>query len=748
LTGRTSAELQAAIEALPNAPTGDTAVDAAVRAALLRFGEAKAVAHQHASDRPAHPGHATAEVGAVVAAEPQRARELAVALDARGPVVEPRPAEAVEAAARERQVAEDEHAAALRRERTAGEALSGAQGQLSVLNATRATEEQRAREESAAQQRTADARRRRAGAVLAAGAILALAAMVAVVTGAAAPGAAAAAVALSVLVLGAVLRSRAARAAGTDVPFRTAEGQLAEAQHLAQSTADAHQVAVVALEEARRRLNTAESGLAVAQGRLDAYDDERNRTAAALADLRRECAHLGLPADPEVLQDLAAAAERWVAADLAYRTWEARAAELQHALDSVAAVLMAALDTRGAAPEAEPELRAARYEQDCVDRAAQQVQAGQRDALDRELAARLAAEQVLADQESTRRLADDALRAAAAERGLPDAATASPDALAQALTAWQDERSIALRQVDQEQQHWAELQALLQGRTLQQLESSIEALRARHVLAAQAVEAAEATLTTALRARDDRLMALGPDVLPGAGPVDLVSQVSEALVEARDRLNQARQASSHADRRAADTEGELRERARRVPSVAGAEETLLDAETTLARVTELEETLRVTRSFLEAAQQRVHRDIAPVLATTLTQWLPEITAGRYVDARVDPESLEVRVAGPGRNWRLADHLSHGTAEQVYLLLRVALAHHLVQAGTTSPLLLDDVTVQADSKRTLQILEWLHELSRDQQVVLFAQQSLVADWARQNLTDPQDAVVELSPVAVD
>jgi uncharacterized protein YhaN len=182
-----------------------------------------------------------------------------------------------------------------------------------------------------------------------------------------------------------------------------------------------------------------------------------------------------------------------------------------------------------------------------------------------------------------------------------------------------------------------------------------------------------------------------------------------------------------------------------LPSVAEAEEHLQDAQGELARVLELEATLVATRNFLDAAQQRVHRDIAPVLATTLTAWLPAITAGRYVKAAVDPRTLQVQVCGPSGNYRSADRLSHGTAEQVYLLLRVALARHLVTEGATCPLLLDDVTVQADGKRTIAILELLHELSKDQQVIVFSQQQHVADWANQSLTGPEDEVREITTV---
>lgn len=67
-----------------------------------------------------------------------------------------------------------------------------------------------------------------------------------------------------------------------------------------------------------------------------------------------------------------------------------------------------------------------------------------------------------------------------------------------------------------------------------------------------------------------------------------------------------------------------------------------------------------------------------------------------------------------------DRLSHGTAEQVYLL-RLALAEHLCATGESAPLLLDDVTVQADGDRARGMLELLHALSAERQVVLFSQE---------------------------
>ncbi|HEX8870693.1 MAG TPA: hypothetical protein VF821_33825, partial [Lentzea sp.] len=128
---------------------------------------------------------------------------------------------------------------------------------------------------------------------------------------------------------------------------------------------------------------------------------------------------------------------------------------------------------------------------------------------------------------------------------------------------------------------------------------------------------------------------------------------------------------------------------------------------------------------------------------TLRSWLPAVTDGRYVDAAVDPSSLTVRVCASSEAWHQASRLSLGTAEQVYLLLRVALAQHL--ATEACPLLLDDVTVQADDARTRAVLDLLLRLSEDRQIVLFAQETAVVEWAQEHLGE-RDALHQLTPVA--
>jgi uncharacterized protein YhaN len=163
-------------------------------------------------------------------------------------------------------------------------------------------------------------------------------------------------------------------------------------------------------------------------------------------------------------------------------------------------------------------------------------------------------------------------------------------------------------------------------------------------------------------------------------------------------------------------------------------------------VRQLDQTLTLTREFLAQAQMRAHRDIARVLADTIRPWLPVVTAHRYRDVRVDPQSLAVTVCGARGAWRNAAWLSHGTAEQVYLLLRMALARHLAKPGETCPLILDDITVQCDDLRKAGVLQLLHAISRERQVILFSQEEEVRQWAERSLHEPQDRLERLDVVS--
>jgi uncharacterized protein YhaN len=63
-----------------------------------------------------------------------------------------------------------------------------------------------------------------------------------------------------------------------------------------------------------------------------------------------------------------------------------------------------------------------------------------------------------------------------------------------------------------------------------------------------------------------------------------------------------------------------------------------------------------------------------------------------------------------------------------------------------PLILDDVTVHADSARTRDILDLLLKIAEERQVILFTQEEQVATWAKEHLTGPGNTIHMLSPIS--
>ena len=429
----------------------------------------------------------------------------------------------------------------------------------------------------------------------------------------------------------------------------------------------------------------------------------------------RRCGQIGIDADPQTLRSLVTKRTRAASHADDLRRWADRHSELQDELTSAAAGLSAALTARGhpVAPAAPGELAAAvqAYRAESDQRAEQAAKASRREVLAAQLEACQQAERRAGQDREARTHAAHLVAAAGAACGLP---AGEPGGVATALEKWSSERSQQMERLAADQNEWAELQALLKGRTVAKVRQEAE--------------------SAAQRARE---LAAGVD--PAA--LSAADQATAAV-----RLPDLRRAAGHAETEAATASGDLRRFAQSVISVAEAEEAVDAARAELDRVRELQETLALTRGYLKDAQTRVHRDVAPVLAATVRQWLPQVTAGRYTDVTVNPTTLQVEVCGPSRRWRQADRLSYGTREQVYLLLRIALADHLTRNHDACPLILDDITVHADTARTYDILDLLLSIAGERQVIIFTQEEQVAAWAREHLTSPEHAIHLLAPVA--
>jgi exonuclease SbcC len=157
--------------------------------------------------------------------------------------------------------------------------------------------------------------------------------------------------------------------------------------------------------------------------------------------------------------------------------------------------------------------------------------------------------------------------------------------------------------------------------------------------------------------------------------------------------------------------------------------------------------LRRAAELIEAASRVTHRELAPRLAESLGSRLSLLTGARYVEVNVDTDHFALGLLGRGRPDMVPlDAVSHGTRDQVALLLRLALCEVLGGGGERTPLLLDEPLLTSDPLRRDLFIEFLHDLSATHQVLLStADPAMVEAVARVTAGDCSVVRLEDPPV---
>ena len=140
------------------------------------------------------------------------------------------------------------------------------------------------------------------------------------------------------------------------------------------------------------------------------------------------------------------------------------------------------------------------------------------------------------------------------------------------------------------------------------------------------------------------------------------------------------------------------------------------------RIQKLEDTysaLSIAQQTLTAATAELQRRFAPRISRRAQDIFSQLTGGRY-DRLSLSEDLSLNAGARGEDtlrsvlWR-----SDGTADQLYLALRLAVAGELTP---DAPLVLDDALVRFDDKRLTCAMDTLRREAESKQVLLFTCQS--------------------------
>ena len=202
--------------------------------------------------------------------------------------------------------------------------------------------------------------------------------------------------------------------------------------------------------------------------------------------------------------------------------------------------------------------------------------------------------------------------------------------------------------------------------------------------------------------------------LPSADPLPeleaLAGAMAAELAEARDATE--RLAEEHASLRAVlNNEGRDDAMARTRQMLEG-----LTAQAAEAADRYVVESLAV--HLLDRARERFERERQPEVVRTAGRVFSAMTGGRYTDVRVPLDDSGISVQAAGGSIRPSAALSRGTAEQLYLALRVGLISSLGTTGAALPVLMDDVIVNFDPDRRVGAVVAIGELAALRQVVFF------------------------------
>jgi uncharacterized protein YhaN len=155
-------------------------------------------------------------------------------------------------------------------------------------------------------------------------------------------------------------------------------------------------------------------------------------------------------------------------------------------------------------------------------------------------------------------------------------------------------------------------------------------------------------------------------------------------------------------------------------------------ETDLERYARLKIAARVLAMAIERYREKQQ---GPIL-TRASELFRRITCGSFEGVRAEfdetgnPVIVGIRSGGPPLG---VEAMSDGTADQLYLALRLAGLEMYLEKNEALPFVVDDILILFDDERSLATLEVLAELSRRTQVIFFTHHRHLVELAKRHLS---------------
>lgn len=147
-----------------------------------------------------------------------------------------------------------------------------------------------------------------------------------------------------------------------------------------------------------------------------------------------------------------------------------------------------------------------------------------------------------------------------------------------------------------------------------------------------------------------------------------------------------------------------------------------------AELLDFEECLQTADAALEEAAREMQSRFAPIVGARAAEMLAQMTGGRYAAVSFDRGmAFKTRLEGDPVA-RDSAFLSEGTADQMYLAVRLAICQLVLGGEEPCPIVLDDALACFDDERAAQAMALLADIAKTRQVILFTCRARDAELA--------------------
>ena len=153
----------------------------------------------------------------------------------------------------------------------------------------------------------------------------------------------------------------------------------------------------------------------------------------------------------------------------------------------------------------------------------------------------------------------------------------------------------------------------------------------------------------------------------------------------------------------------------KLENLANLEEELANLEEEKQDLIKLNNSYNIAKECMESAYDKIRNNVSPKFINSLSNIISKISDKKYSKINFNDED-GLTVETESGNYILAERLSTGTIDQMYLSLRLSTLAEISQEKM--PIILDETFAYFDNNRLENILEYINENFKENQIIIF------------------------------